>query len=103
MGFVYLICDLDRPNTYKIGVTKKSNIEERKKELQTGNSSELLVCNSYETTTPYKLENMLHRKYYSNNIKNEWFALTDEEAMSFKDECKKYQKIIDSLKENPFY
>lgn len=103
MGFVYLICDLDKPNTYKIGVTKKSNIEERKKELQTGNASELFVCNFFETSTPYKLENMLHRKFHNSNIKNEWFNLTDEEALSFTNECKKYQHIIDSLYDNPFY
>ena len=43
MGFVYLIGEVDNRNTFKIGVTKKQNIEERKKELQTGNSNELYI------------------------------------------------------------
>lgn len=32
MGFVYLICDLDKVNAYKIGVTKNI-VDKRKKEL----------------------------------------------------------------------
>lgn len=102
MGFVYLICDLDKVNAYKIGVTKNI-IDKRKKELQTGNSSELHICNYYETEHPYKIESMLHNRFHLNNIKNEWFELTDEQAMSFIDECKKCDIIISALKDNPFF
>lgn len=102
MGFVYLICDLDKVNAYKIGVTKNI-VDKRKKELQTGNSSELHICNYYETENPYKVESMLHHRFHSDNIKNEWFELTDEQAMSFIDECKKCENIIEVLKDNPFF
>lgn len=101
-GYVYLICDLEKNNAYKIGVTKNI-VEERKKELQTGNSSELHICNYYETDFPYKIELMMHNKYKQKNIKNEWFRLTDEEALNFKNECKKCEDIIISLKDNPFF
>lgn len=102
MAFVYLITDLDSPDTYKIGVTKKS-VEDRLSELQTGNSSELSIVNYYETKYPYKIEAMLHRRFKGNNIKNEWFNLSIEEASSFISECKKYEAIIESLKDNPFF
>lgn len=101
-GYVYLICDLGKDNAYKIGVTKNI-VEERKKELQTGNSSELHICNYYQTEFPYKIETMLHHRYNSKNIKNEWFELTDEEALNFKKECEKCEKIIEALKDNPFF
>lgn len=102
MAFVYLICDLDKVNAYKIGVTKNI-VNKRKKALQTGNSSELHICNAFETEYPYKVEAMLHHRFNTNNIKNEWFELTDEQALSFIDECKKCEVIINSLKDNPFF
>lgn len=101
-GFVYLIADLEKDYVYKIGVTKNI-IEERKNELQTGNSSDLHICNFYETKYPYKIEAMLHRKYESKKIKNEWFELTDEEAINFRKECKKCEDIIIALEDNPFF
>ena len=48
-------------------------------------------------------ESMLHHRFHSDNIKNEWFELTDEQAMSFIDECKKCENIINALKDNPFF
>lgn len=101
-GFVYLINDTDKGNAYKIGVTKNI-VNERRRELQTGNPSELVIVNFYETDYPYKIESMLHRKYNKSNIKNEWFELTDDEVASFKSECIKCDSIFKSLKDNPFF
>ena len=89
-GYVYLIQDTGKDNAYKIGVTKNL-VTERKKELQTGNSS------------PYKLEAMLHRYYNQSNIKNEWFSLTDDNVSGFTQLCHKLNNIILSLEDNPFF
>ena len=103
MGFVYLIGEVDDDTKYKIGVTKKKNIDERKKELQTGNSDELYIKDVFETKYPYKLEKMLHRHFYNKNILNEWFSLSKEDVNSFNNTCLKYENILLSLRDNPFF
>ncbi len=102
-GYVYLIEEINNNGKYKIGSTRKLNVEKRIKELQTGNPNKLLLKYSFKTNNPFKLENMLH-KYYKNVHKNgEWFELTNEEVSNFQSVCEKYQHIIDSLKDNPFF
>lgn len=103
MAFVYLIGENNDENSYKIGVTKKKDISDRINELQTGNSNELFIKDYYETKYPYKLEKMLHRHFFEKHIINEWFKLNDTDIKSFKDICKKYNNILDSLKNNPFF
>lgn len=103
MAIVYLIGELDNDTHYKIGVTKHNDIEKRKKELQTGTSQELFIKDYFVTDQPFKLEKMLHRHFSNCNIINEWFELSNEEIFSFKEICQKYQDIINSLKDNPFY
>lgn len=103
MAFVYLIGEVDNDNIFKIGVTKHNDIEKRKKELQTGSSNELYIKDYFQTNSPYKLENMLHRHFRNDNIINEWFEVSNEDMKNFKKICEKYQNIIDSLKDNPFY
>lgn len=103
MAFIYLIGELDNNKNYKIGVTKKKNIDERKNELQTGSSQELYVNTIFETKYPYKLEKMLHRHFHNKKIINEWFELDSDEVKNFKDTCQKYTNILESLKTNPFF
>lgn len=103
MSFVYLIGEVDNENKYKIGVTKHNNIQNRIKELQTGNSNELFIKDYFETKYPYKLEKMLHRHFYDKNLLNEWFSLSKDDVDSFKETCLKYNNILDSLKFNPFF
>lgn len=105
MGIIYLILSVDDLGNekYKIGVTER-NIEVRIRELQTGNSDKLRVLSYYETLNYLKVERMLHRKFsVKTSAGNEWRNLTNEEVMSFKLECKKYDAIINSLKDNPFF
>ncbi len=101
-GFVYLIGQLDNKNTYKIGVTKK-DVNLRLKELQTGSSEELYVHSHFFSKFPYKLENFLHKSLNIHNKVNEWFILSEEQAKDFKRKCEDYEKIFDSLKDNPFF
>ena len=103
MGYVYLIGEKDRPNNYKIGSTRAKNIITRLNQLQTGNSSELYIKESYETEYPFKLEKMLHNHFNSSNLIGEWFELSEADTKAFKGVCEEKIKIIESLKGNPFY
>lgn len=100
-GNVYLICDVEK-NLYKIGVTTGS-IEKRMKKLQTGNGTELLLVNHYECDYPFKVEKMLHNHFSNKKVLNEWFELSDEEALSFTKVCEDKDNIIKCLMDNPFF
>lgn len=100
-GIVYLICDPES-DTYKIGVTKR-DVNERLKELQTGNSSELFVVHTYKCNDPYRLEQMLHNRFRTKGALNEWFSLESEDITGFEDICRKTDEIIKSLSDNVFF
>jgi hypothetical protein len=104
-GFVYLIVEYDTieldSSKCKIGVTKEIN--GRVKALSTGNAHELHVVTLYKTKYPYKIEKFLHRKFANKRLNLEWFLLTDEDMITFKSECEKYEKIIEDLQDNFFY
>lgn len=101
-GYVYLLGDTEKPEIYKIGVTKGA-IEKRIKSLQTGNSGEIYMCKYFETNYPFFLEKHLHLKFGNKNIRNEWFELTNDEALNFKSYCEDIENMIISLKNNPFF
>ena len=103
MGYVYLIGEMDNKGRYKIGSTKAKHVNKRLKQLQTGNSSELFIKESYETEHPFKLEKMLHNHFKSSNLIGEWFELSESDTEAFKRVCEEKEKIISSLKDNPFY
>ncbi|MBP5724339.1 MAG: GIY-YIG nuclease family protein [Bacteroidales bacterium] len=101
MGNVYLICDAEK-ELFKIGVTK-GDVEKRLKELQTGNGGELHIVHVQETDKPFKMETMLHNRFYPKNKKGEWFELSPEEVIGFQKYCELCQRNIDALKDNPFF
>ena len=101
MGYVYLIHEPSTDN-YKIGVTTGS-IEKRMKKLQTGNSSELILSNSYECEYPFKLEMMLHNYFRNKKVLNEWYALDRQDLGAFTSICETLDKNIHALKDNPFF
>ena len=103
MGYVYLIGEMDNKGRYKIGSTKAKNVNKRLKQLQTGNSSELFIKESYETEHPFKLEKMLHNHFKSSNLIGEWFELSESDTEAFKKVCEEKENIISCLKDNPFY
>lgn len=102
MGTVYLLGDREKDGNYKIGCTRGS-IENRIKKLQTGNSGELFVVESYKTEYPFLIEKMLHAVYANKKVLNEWYELTIEDIKTFKDEFKKAEKNVNALKENYFF
>ena len=101
MGYVYLLCDPIR-ESYKIGVTRGS-IQNRIKKLQTGNATEIHMVKYYQTEYPFKLEKMLHAKFASKRIMNEWFALDISDITSFTDVCKTTENdLLYLIEHNPF-
>lgn len=102
-GFVYLIGEENDNGRYKIGSTRKHKIEDRLKQLQTGNSEKLFIKSYYHTDYPFKLEKMLHNRFKSCNVNGEWFELNEDYVTNFHETCDKLQHIIDSLKDNPFF
>ena len=101
-GTVYLLCDSGHDNMFKIGVTKGA-IEKRIKQLQTGNGSEIFLSAYYESDCPYYIEKMLHQKFCSDRNIGEWFELDKEVVFNFKEECKFYEDLANSMKDNPFF
>lgn len=103
MGFVYLIGERDNDNFIKIGATKKTNIEDRIHELQTGNSEELYLRDCFETNHPFKLEASLHQLFHPKQVLNEWYQLTKEDINNFHDICQLRENNFKLLEDNPFF
>lgn len=99
MGYLYLIKSQES-GTYKIGITKNSP-EKRLKTLQTGNSDNLILIDSYYSRNYKKIETQLHRNLKSYKIQGEWFLLNED--FNFQENCKKVEEIITVLSDNPFY
>lgn len=101
-GFVYLINDWEHNGIYKIGVTR-GTIEHQLKKLQTGNPDDLVVCRYFHTEHPFFIEKQLHRRYSGFRVRDEWFELSDEEALKFPETCRQIEEMIDIMKDNPFF
>jgi hypothetical protein len=107
MGFVYLLLSINDygEEVYKIGVTKR-NVDTRIRELQTGNPNKISVLRIYDSDNYLKVERWMHRKYFDSKTeaKNEWRNLTNEQIISFLEDCKSADETITILKKtNPFY
>ena len=103
MGYVYLIGETNNNGRYKIGSARAKDVNHRLKQLQTGNASELYIKEAFETEHPFKLEKMLHNHFKYKNLNGEWFELSEADTEAFKGICEEKMKVIDSLKDNPFY
>lgn len=84
--------------SYKIGITK-NDPKKRIKQLQTGNSAELILKDCFESEYANKVESTLHRLYSTNNIKGEWFYLEREELEMFQDRCSLLEKNFKIIEE----
>lgn len=101
MGYVYLICD-PANDSFKIGVTKKLDIDERMHKLQTGNSTELFIKSYFKCEYPFRLEKLLHLRFHGKRLHGEWFSLDVHDVTNFKATCKELIDVIESIKDNPF-
>ena len=105
-GYVYLIVEGDHrgEEKYKIGITK-NNPDQRLRKLRTGNSNELDILRLYKSKNYKKIERILHRKFSSQKTlsENEFFYLSDEQVFGFIRYCEEAEKMIESLRDNPFF
>lgn len=103
-GYVYLLEDWrNDERAFKIGFTTTS-VEKRVKQLQTGNSADILIVAKYKTKNYLKVEKKLHHVFASSHKRGEWFDMSDEKALTFLDECEKADDLINfMLKHNHFY
>ena len=97
MKHVYLIQSLE-DGYYKIGVSKHP--KKRVKQLQTGNSSELKLVESFESEYPHLVERALQRRYDYLKKEGEWFDIAISEEVSFLTDCKQIEETIDNLKKS---
>lgn len=101
MGYVYLIYD-ESNNLYKIGVTK-NNPNNRVNKLQTGNPTKLYIKEVYKHNYPFRIEKMLHNKFKSKQVLNEWFELSIDDVINFTSICEEMNLRIRALSDNPFF
>lgn len=92
MKKVYL---LRTNNQYKIGIAK--DVNKRIKQLQTGNSQEIELIDSFESEYANKIEKALHNKYSYVKESGEWFTLSVSEEVNFIKECKRIENNIKVL------
>ena len=78
-------------------------IENRIKKLQTGNSEDIRLVDSFRSKNPFFIESSLHRYFSDKQIINEWYQLSDEDVENFQDLCRKYENINETLTDNPFF
>lgn len=94
MKSVYLIRGND--GRYKIGIAK--NPRERIRQLQTGNSDQLKLIETYRSENARKIESTLHAQYSHGRTIGEWFDLSISEEAIFIKRCKTIDETIETLR-----
>jgi len=95
--YVYLIQSLEN-SYYKIGVSKHP--KQRLKELQTGNSSELRLVETFQSRLAHMIEKTLQRRYSHLRKEGEWFDMSIANETSFVQECQKIEENLTFLKKS---
>ena len=97
MKNVYLISSGEDENKrYKIGITKNPPLV-RLKQLSTGNSEKMEIVHVFQSKWATKLESILHRTYQIDNIRGEWFKLSQKQVDNFIWECQNLETSIDLI------
>lgn len=97
MKHVYLIQSRE-DGYYKVGVSKHP--KKRVRQLQTGNSSELKLIESYQSEHANQIEKALQRRYSHLKKEGEWFDMDISHESSFLTDCKLIERNFNILKEN---
>lgn len=100
MRSVYLM-QSEASGYYKIGVS--INPAKRVKQLQTGNAEKITLIQTFESEIPFVVEKAVKNFFSPNHVHGEWFSLTLEQEMSFKNQCESIEKNIKLLRENGNY
>lgn len=102
IGTVYLLLVISPEGyeSHKIGITTKS-VEQRIKQLQTGNPHTISVLRQYKTQNYRKVEKMLHRRFKClTEQENEWRKLSDEDVFNFITLCEEMDETVNYLLEH---
>jgi len=94
---VYLIQSIE-DGYYKIGVSKQPS--RRLSALQTGNSSELKLVESYQSEYAHRIEKTFHNRLCFLKREGEWFELSLQDELSFIRKCEEIEKTLKFLKDN---
>lgn len=103
-GFVYLLKSYNEEvgDVYKIGISK-NKIEERLRNLRTGNPNEIEVIHIYHTKIKNsKLEARLHRMFKHHLVKGEWYNLPTEDVNNFMNICEVLEKALLQIEKPPY-
>ena len=79
MGWVYAIASQDRP-LIKIGRTDRDDVEDRLRQLQTGQPDKLTIVWRWATDDSRTLERSMHALLDEYHHRGEWFTCTPEQA-----------------------
>jgi hypothetical protein len=82
-GYIYLISNLASGHV-KIGFTRNSDVEKRRRALQTGSDAELQVLGWFGCANPNS-EKLLHEEFAPQRRVGEWFALDETQIASILD------------------
>ena len=100
---IYLLCaEINGEKLHKIVYTKRS-IEERIKEFKTGNASDFYIIDSFRSKWGTKIEAQLHKTFKQKRVRGEWFNLTDEDLLSFKEKCQILHDNFEIISNNNTY
>ncbi len=97
MKYIYLIQSLEN-GYYKVGVSKHP--QRRIEQLQTGNSSELKLIETYQSEQAHKIEKILQNRLSPFRKTGEWFDMPMVSIANFSKECKSIEEMIAFLKKN---
>jgi len=99
MGYIYLIeNEVEFETFYKIGYTK--NLNNRKRQLSTGNPGKMKILKSFRTDWNRKVEITLHMQFKSKRIRGEWFRLDNNDVDNFLPKCHIIESNLNFLKQN---
>jgi len=100
---VYLICaEINGEKLYKIGYTRRE-VEQRIRELKTGNAAELFIVDSFKSKWGTKIESQIHRRLRHKKVNGEWFELTNEDVDGFIDMCKQIDNNLEIVSQTTYY
>ena len=74
------IIQCGRSSCHKIGVARC--IDRRIINLHTANPHPLRIAITIKTKRAYKFESLLHRKFWKQHIRGEWYRLTKEDMVT---------------------
>ena len=100
MFTVYLLCaEYEGTFLYKIGYTRRT-VEERIRELKTGNGSHIYLVDSFKSKWGTKIEANLHRRFQDKKVDGEWFQLNEVDLDDFKRACELCHNNLELISEN---